>query len=162
MVNSHFINVLLGKQSFYKVFSNDPFDRLNFRIFAWLGLNPDYAPAWYDGMRIYKEKQSTRIWWYESRWEKNNLNQDMLVCLKKENVFCLVIWIQASVSWFSNSKIFSLRESGVLYIYLLNFDTQYHIFPLTEPAKYIHTKKTRKKETNHMKNFGQAATASKL
>ena len=24
--------------------SNDSYDRLKFRIFAWLGLNPDYAP----------------------------------------------------------------------------------------------------------------------
>ena len=44
MVNSHFIKFLLGKESFYKVFSNDSYDRLKFHIFAWLGLNPDYAP----------------------------------------------------------------------------------------------------------------------
>ena len=43
--HSHFINFLLGKQSFYKVFSNDSYERLKFHIFAWLGLNPDYAPA---------------------------------------------------------------------------------------------------------------------
>ena len=34
---------LLGKESFYKVFSNDSYDWLKFHIFAWLGLNPDYA-----------------------------------------------------------------------------------------------------------------------
>ena len=106
------------------------------------------------------------VWEYMRVGEREiinqDLNQDMLVCLKKENVFCLVIWIQASVSWFSNSKIFSFKESGVLYIYILNFDTQYHIFPFTEPAKYIHAKKTRKKQANHMKIFEQAATASKL
>ena len=36
---------MLGKQSFYKVFSNDSYDQLKFHIFAWLGLNPDCAPA---------------------------------------------------------------------------------------------------------------------
>jgi hypothetical protein len=45
MVNSHFLTFLLGKQSFYKVFSNDSYDWLKFHIFAWLGLNPDYAMA---------------------------------------------------------------------------------------------------------------------
>ena len=45
MVNSHFIKFLLGEESFYKVFSNDSYDRLKFHIFAWLGLNPDYAPV---------------------------------------------------------------------------------------------------------------------
>ena len=44
-INTHFTKVLLGKQSFYKVFSNALYDRLNFHIFAWLGLNPDYIPA---------------------------------------------------------------------------------------------------------------------
>ena len=44
MVNSHFIKFLLGKESFYKGFSNDSYDCLKFHIFAWLGLNPDYAP----------------------------------------------------------------------------------------------------------------------
>ena len=45
MVNSHFIKFLLGKQSFYKVFFNNSYDRLKFHIFAWLGLNPNYAPV---------------------------------------------------------------------------------------------------------------------
>ena len=45
MVNSHFKTFLLGKQSFYKVFSNGSYGRLKFHILAWLGLNPDYAPA---------------------------------------------------------------------------------------------------------------------
>ena len=45
MVNSHFIKFLLGEESFYKVFSNDSYDQLHFHIFAWLGLNPDYAPV---------------------------------------------------------------------------------------------------------------------
>jgi hypothetical protein len=31
---SHFITFLLGKQSFYKVFSNDSYDWLKFHIFA--------------------------------------------------------------------------------------------------------------------------------
>ena len=44
VVNSHFIKFLLGKQSRYKVFSKDSYDRLEFHIFAWLCLNPDYAP----------------------------------------------------------------------------------------------------------------------
>ena len=35
----------LDKQSLYKVFSNDSYDQLKFHIFAWLGLNPDYAPV---------------------------------------------------------------------------------------------------------------------
>ena len=42
---------MLGKQSFYKVFSNDSYERLKFYIFASLGLNPDYAPEQY--MYIY-------------------------------------------------------------------------------------------------------------
>ena len=45
MVNSHFIKILLGKQSFHKVFSHDSYDWLKFHIFAWLGLNPNYAPV---------------------------------------------------------------------------------------------------------------------
>jgi hypothetical protein len=45
MVNSHFIKFLRGKQSFYKVFSNDSYDQLKSHIFAWLVLNPDYAPV---------------------------------------------------------------------------------------------------------------------
>ena len=45
MINSYFIKFLFGKQSFYKVFSNDSYDQLKFHIFAWLGLNHDYAPA---------------------------------------------------------------------------------------------------------------------
>ena len=44
VANSYFIKFLFGKESFYKVFSNDSYDRLKFHIFAWLGLNPDYAP----------------------------------------------------------------------------------------------------------------------
>jgi hypothetical protein len=36
---------LCCKQSFYKVFSKDSYDQLKFHVFAWLGLNPDYAPA---------------------------------------------------------------------------------------------------------------------
>ena len=35
MVNSHF----------YIVFINDSYDQLKFHIFAWLSLNPNYAPA---------------------------------------------------------------------------------------------------------------------
>jgi hypothetical protein len=50
VVNSHLIKFLLGKQSFYKVLSSDSYDRLKFHIFAWLGVNPDYAPA----IRTYK------------------------------------------------------------------------------------------------------------
>ena len=45
MVNIHFVKILLGKQSYHQVFINDSYVRLEFRIFAWLGLNPDYAPA---------------------------------------------------------------------------------------------------------------------
>jgi hypothetical protein len=45
VVNGHFIKFLLGKESFYKVFSNNSYDQLKFHIFAWQGLNPDYAPA---------------------------------------------------------------------------------------------------------------------
>ena len=37
MLNSHSIKFLLGKQTDY-------YDRLKFHIFAWPGLNPDYAP----------------------------------------------------------------------------------------------------------------------
>ena len=44
MVNSHFTKFLPGKESFYKVFSNDSYDWLKFLIFSLLGLNPDYAP----------------------------------------------------------------------------------------------------------------------
>ena len=45
MVNSHFIKFWLGKQSFYKAFSNNSYDWLKFHIFAWLVLNPDYVPV---------------------------------------------------------------------------------------------------------------------
>ena len=44
MVNSDFIKPLLVKQSFYKIFRKDFYDRLKSDIFAWLSLNPDYAP----------------------------------------------------------------------------------------------------------------------
>ena len=40
-----FDKALGGKESFYKVISKDSYDRLKFHIFAWLGLNPDYAPG---------------------------------------------------------------------------------------------------------------------
>ena len=46
LVHSHFIKFLLGEQSFYKVFSNDSYDRLKFHTFAWLGLTPYYAHDW--------------------------------------------------------------------------------------------------------------------
>jgi hypothetical protein len=36
---------LLGKESFYQVFSNYSYDRLKYLIYAWLGLNPVYVPA---------------------------------------------------------------------------------------------------------------------
>ena len=36
---------LCGKQSFHKAFNNNSYDQLKFHIFAWLGLNPDYAPS---------------------------------------------------------------------------------------------------------------------
>jgi hypothetical protein len=45
MVNSHSIKFLLGKLPFYTVFSDEDYDQLKFLIFAWLGLNPDYAPV---------------------------------------------------------------------------------------------------------------------
>ena len=40
MGNSHLIKFLLGKQSFYNIFSNDSYMTT---IFAWLSLNPDYT-----------------------------------------------------------------------------------------------------------------------
>ena len=49
MVNSHLKKVLLVKQLFYKVYSNDSYDWLKFHIFAWLGLSPDYAPGTISG-----------------------------------------------------------------------------------------------------------------
>ena len=41
---SHVLKFLLGKQSFYKIFSDNSYDWLKFLIFAWLDLNPDFAP----------------------------------------------------------------------------------------------------------------------
>ena len=55
--------------------------------------------------------------------EREIIYQDMLVCLKKENDLCLacIIWIQASVSWFSNSKTFSFIESCKYFFLILAY-----------------------------------------
>ena len=65
MVNCHFITFLVSKHWFCKVFtwwlvlvfSNNSYDRLIFYMFAWLDLNPDYAPE----MNIGAPKNATFI-----------------------------------------------------------------------------------------------------
>ena len=48
-----------------------------------------------------------------SMWERNNLPRPGYVGMpeKGKRFVSSIIWIQASVSWFSNSKVFSFRES---------------------------------------------------
>ena len=56
MVFSNFIKFLLGKQSFYKVFSNDFYDRLKYHVFAWLSLDPDPDPDSDESLLYFSKK----------------------------------------------------------------------------------------------------------
>ena len=70
-------------------------------------------------------------------WERNNLPGYVGMPEKGKRFVSSIIWIQASVSWFSNSKIFSFIES-CKYIFFKFWHTVYFPFNWTS---YIHAKK---------------------